>query len=387
MPDWYRIKKIYVGQDQVRPKEPETLTISWEEKADMSFGRTYSDDAAWLTAWDSVFDDFFWYSAVLLNTNWVETAEMTQSWWVFTWAMTSLGNITSWDNVMIKFPVRWIKMSKSWSIVTLSITKKLNEPWYQYYAHCNWTLSNPWTPKDAFYLWAYEWCNASSKLKSWSWQSPWINLYQSNLCAIAKANNVNLGRNIVWFYQRMYVNALYMMKYWNPNSQNVVWMWYVWANKPTTTWWTNSQTDATYGTSSTTQQMRLFWLEDRWGNAPEWLWGMYTDWSKNLYVQLSWYSWAISWWESTWVTLAHTWSYYDLSSIAWDNKWMFAPKATVNNSSYSTYYSDIVYVYASRLAQVGWHSSRWTWWGALNMEIWFTATQWDTTYWTRLMFL
>ena len=154
------ITSVRLWETKVRPAyKPRTFTITRTEKSDMSSWWTYSDDAAWLTAGDGAFDDFFWYSAVLLNTSWVETAEMTQSWWVFTGAMTTLGNITSGDNVMIKFPARWIKMTKSWSVVTLSITDDLTKEseWYQYYAFQTWTLASPWTIKDKFYLGAYKW--------------------------------------------------------------------------------------------------------------------------------------------------------------------------------------------------------------------------------------
>ena len=323
----------------MQPK-PTTFTISRTEQSNMSSWWTYSDDAAWLTAWSGTFDDFFWYSAVLLNTSGVETAEMTQSWWVFTGAMTTLWNITNWDNVMIKFPVRWIKMTKSWSTVTLSITDGLGREaeWYQYYAHCTWTLSSPWAPKDAFYLGSYKWYTSSSRLKSWSWQSPSVSTTQANFCTYAKANGS--WYNIGWFYQRMYIDALYMMKYWNPNSLSVVWKWVIWWSSRVNTWWTNSQTNATYWTTSTTTQIKLFWLEDRWGNVRERIWGAYIDARKQLCTMLSGWTWVASWWEWTWTTLATTssWYYYTLSSIAGDNKAMFATIWTVNNSNYNSYY-------------------------------------------------
>ena len=333
---------------------PKTFTISWTEQSNMSSGWTYSDDAAWLTAWSTDFDEFFWYSAVRLNTSWQETAEITQeqSWWAGKLDITQLWTLTSGDNVMIKFPVRWIKMTKNWSVVTLSITDWLGREseWYQYYAHCTWTLSNPWTPKSAFYLWSYKasWYNP---LRSWSWQPILASEYQSTFCTLAKANGS--WYNIIGFYQRQYINALYIMKYWNPDSQSVIWKWYTrWSGVPTT-WWTNNQTNATYWTSSATQQVKLFWLEDWWWWITEWVWGIYTDWNQQLYTMLSDWSWTLSWWEWTWTTIQHTWSYYNLSSIAGNNKAMFAPIATVNSPSYNTYYSDGVTAYASSLAYAG----------------------------------
>ena len=120
---WYKIKRILVWANQVRPNNPKTFTISWTEWSNMSSGWTYSDDAAWLTAGDTAFDKFFWYSAVRLNTSWEETAEVTQT---TPWQLdlSQLWTLTSGDNVMIKFPRLWIKMSKSGSVVTLSITEQ-----------------------------------------------------------------------------------------------------------------------------------------------------------------------------------------------------------------------------------------------------------------------
>jgi hypothetical protein len=260
---------------------------------------------------------------------------MKQSWWVFTGAMTTLGNITSGDNVMIKFPVRWIKMSKSWSTVTLSITEELNKDGYQYYAHSTGTLSNPWTPKDAFYLGSYKWYNNSNVLKSWSGNYATVNKQQSTFCNMAKSNWT--WYNIYWWYQRMYIAALYMMKYGNPNSQSAVWMWYVWGSDLAVSWWTNSQTNATYGTSSWRVQCKLFWLEDRWGNYPEWVWWVYTD-SWAFMVKLSWWNWYASWWERSGYG---SWNGY-MTAIWGYNEWMFIPQ---NYTSSQSYYCDKVTIY------------------------------------------
>lgn len=384
---WSEVASVWAWDTKVRPTYiPRTFTISWTEQSNMSSWWTYSDDAAWLTAGSGTFDDFFGYSAVLLNTSGVETAEMTQSWWVFTGAMTSLGNITSGDNVMIKFPVRWIKMTKSWSVVTLSITDELNKAWYQYFAHTSsWTITSPWTVKDAFYLGAYKWYTSWSVLKSWSWQSPTTSQRQSVFCTQAKANSNRY--NIIGFYQRQYINALYMMKYWNPNSQSKIWQWYTWWGSKINTWWTNAQTSATYWTSSSTTQCKLFWLEDRWGNVYEWVGGTYTNNSRLLYTTLSWYSWTLGWWTSTWTTI-DWWA--DLASISGNNNAMFAPLWTVDNSSYNTYYWDLAFAWASSLAIAWWYyhwwmsSISWEAW-AFTLEFSYGATSSSWLIWSRLM--
>ena len=384
-------KEVYLWENKVRPStDTRTFTISRTEKSNMSSGWTYSDDAAWLTAWDTAFDEFFWYYGCRLNASGVETAKITQeeSWWAWKLDITQLWTLTSGDNVMIAFPVMWIKMSKSWSTVTLSITKELNKDWYQYYAHSTWTLSNPWTPQDVFYLGAYKWYSDSSVIKSWSGKSPTVSQTQATFITRAKANGS--WYNIIGFYQRMFVNWLYMMKYGNPNSQSVVWNWYVGWSAKVNTGWTNSQTNATYGTTSTTVQAKLFWLEDWWGNIHEWIGWICTDGSKNLWTALSWFVWDIkttSPYENTGTTIQHTGSYYNLSSIVWSNKWLFAPTATVSNSNYDTYYCDYANVYASRLARAGGDWSGGSSGGAFRLDVRQSASDAYANVGARLMYL
>ena len=331
----------------------ETITVSWTEASDPAqFNPVWSDWAADAVAWDPRFDDWFWYSAVLLNTSWTVTSRMNQEWWEFSWVMSTLWNITSWDNVMIEFPVRWIKMTKSWSTITLSMTKKLNETWYQYYA-----FNRNWTIKDNLYLWAYKWSRVNNILKSRSWQAKatsntWNWVWYISLSntttwarACARANNTSISTWSNWWdeitwYARNYVNALYMMKYGNPNSQSVVWQWYIWWSSVVNTWWTDNQTSATYWTSSNTVQCKLFWLEDRWGNCYEWLdWAFYNSSTNlrtattNVLTNTSW-SWAIF---NQYVPIKSvSWNY--LKAASGTNEWMFA--ATDWSWSNSTYYCD-----------------------------------------------
>lgn len=382
MVGWWTPKKKY-----------KTFTMTYmEASSPTGFTPSYSDDASGLVAWSTAFDEFYNYSAVRLNSAGAVTAEVTQS---TPWQLnlSSLWTLTSGDNVMIKFPRLWIKMSKSGSTVTLSITDNpdAEADGFQYYAHSRWTLSNP-IKKDALYLWAFKACNSSNVLKSWSWQSPAVSITQQNCINYARANDGNswsAGYDIIGFYQREFINALYMMKYWNPDCQSVIWRWYTGWSEKVNTGWTVSQTLATYGTTSATQQVKLFWLEDWWGNIHEWIGWMCTDGSKNLWTALSWFVWDIkttSPYENIWTTIQTT-SWNDLSSIVWSNKWLFAPTATVSNSNYDTYYCDYAIVNASRLAVAGgyWHDGSVA--GAFFLSVNLSASEAYTGIGARLMFL
>ena len=374
-------------------KKYKTFTITYmENSSPTGFSPTYSDDASGLTAWSTAFDEFFNYSAVKLSTAWVETAEVTQT---TPWQLnlSSLWTLTSGDNVMIKFPRMWIKMSKSGSTVTLSITDDpdAESDGFQYYAHSRWTFSSP-IAKDAFYLGAFKATNSNNILKSWSSATPVVSITQANSISYARANDNNDGSawyDIIWYYQRQFINALYMMKYGNPDSQSVIWLWYTWGSAKVNTGWTVSQTSATYWTSSSTQQVKLFWLEDRWGNVNEWIWGICTDGSKNLYTALSNFVWDIT----TSGSYANQWTYSPwtsspcMSAIAWTNGAMFYPSATVSNSNYNTYYCDFAVVLASRLAVAGGHWADGSGVGAFHLFVYPSASNTIADIGARLMFL
>lgn len=362
-----------------------TYTIVRQEVADPSqaFLR-YEDDAVWMTQWSADFDTFFWYSWVRLSSAWVET------WTVDLTNMSSETWLDSWDNVMVKFPIRWIKMSKSWSQVSLSITDDPNaeSKWFQYYAHSRWTFSNP-IKKDCLYIWNYEWYAESSVLKSLSWKQVGVNQTMSTCIYYARNNDNNdwsKWYDVLWFYQRMYISALYMMKYGNLDSQTTIWKWIVsWSKQAS--WWSNSISWTTWWDSSWTTAVKLFWLENRRWNVSEFLTWICTDWSKYLYTALSWFVWNVktdSPYESTWAIVSSVSGNYSLSSIVWDNKSLFAPTWTVWNNSY---YSDMASVGASCLCRVWWYFA-----DGNNAWIFdFVVLDWPTSkwtwYWPRLMYL
>ncbi len=374
-----------------------TFTVTFTETSSPSwFSPVYSDDATGLTAGSTDFDEFFNYSAVRLSTAWVETARITQtqSWWNGQLDITQLWDLTTGDNVMIKFPIHWIKMTKSGSTVTLSITDDPDKAsdGYQYYAHSRWTFSSP-VIKDAFYMWVYEWFNSGNVLKSRSGQTPTGNQTQATFISYARANDGNsgdTGYEICGRYQRQYINALYMMKYGNPDSQTEVGRGFVdWNSAATTTWWTNSQLNATYGESTGKYSMKLFGIEDWWWNVNDRVGGTCTDWNKNLYTTLSGFTWDITT-SSPYVsqgTYAPWTTSPCISAIAWTNGAMFYPSATVNNSSYNTYWCDGGYVGASRLAYAGGYRNDGAIAGAFHLDVYLSASNASAISGARLMFL
>ena len=358
-----------------------TFTVTFTESSSpSSFNPVYSDDAAWLTAWSTDFDEFFWYSAVRLDANWVETDEVTQadSGWNGKLDITQLWILTSWDNVMIKFPRLWIKMEKNGSTCTLSITSEEWKAWYQYYAH---TRGND--IKDAFYLWAYKSSTSSNVLKSWSGKAPAASINPTNARSYSQANGTWYDE--IAIYQRMFINALYMMKFGNPNSQANVGKWWVNQNNAANTWNTNSQTNATYWTSDWSTQIKLFWLEDWWWNVYEWVDGIYVDGNNiltctnNTNFNNTW-----TWYTNSWVA---PWSLSgNITWMACTNTWMFLPTAA-SWSNYTQYWCDVWYVASWSLWMFGgtWNNDTST--GAFMMAINQNSSFNANFVWTRLMYL
>ena len=171
----------------------DTITMTYTEGSTSDFVVVYGDDAESWTKGDSRFDDFFGYKPVLLSTAGVETAELDPN--DFTKDINgNTVNITSGDNVMIKFPIRGIKATKNGSDVTISLTKDANAEadGYSYYAFSRGTFDNP-IKKDCFYIGAYEGYFNSDVMKSRSGKEPTCSKTHAQFMAAARANDGNTG--------------------------------------------------------------------------------------------------------------------------------------------------------------------------------------------------
>ena len=70
-----------------------------------------------------------------------------------------------------------------------------------------------------------------------------------------------------------------------------------------------------------------------------------------------------------------------------ENKVLFWPNATVDNSNYDTYYCDDMYVDASCLAYVGGGRSDGSYAGAFHMNLYYGVSDSSNDLWSRIMFL
>lgn len=235
---------------------------------------TYADDAEKMTAKSSDWDDFFGHYPVLLK-NGVEVGKLNRNNFA-QFEDGSAADITSGNagDVMIAFPRRGVKISTSGNILTISMTDDPDNSDFTYYAHTRGT-----TRKEVFYLGAYKGYVASLKLRSLSGKTPTASQTIGTFRTQAHTNGT--GYELSGFYQLIFRQCMYLLKYKNLDSQSALGKGYVEGIAAVNTGATNTM-GMDYGTTSTPTQMKLFGLEDFWGNIWEWIDGIVTDSTRNI---------------------------------------------------------------------------------------------------------
>ena len=183
---------------------------------------------------------------------------------------------------MIAFPRHGLRMSKAGDIVTVSMTDDPDNSSFKYYAH-----SRGSTLKDTLYVGAYLGSTTEetvdgetvTKLRSLSGKNT-IMKNISYLIEYGQANgapngNGGSGYDVRGYHSQLYLQAMYVLKYKNLNSQEVIGKGKSSSNLlPTGT--TNNE-GMNYGTNDTTKSIKLFGVEDLWGNTHEILGNILTD--------------------------------------------------------------------------------------------------------------
>ena len=398
--DWTAIYSNWTWS--VWAKTYKTFTISWTENTNPSTVASnvvYSDDATWLTRWTSKeFDEFFGYYACNLNSSWVESNVSNQTYSgnnvYLSWLQTCVSNQSSAWDVMIAFPKRGIKMTKSWSVITLSITDDPDKEWYQYHAFDKSTSRSSTSLSDKLYIWAFEWYVSSNNLYSYGWQTPstWTSWYSlTNFWTYA--NNRWTRYSMMRRYQREYINCLYMMKYGNPNSQSQIWNGIVSSSK-TNTNSISSQTLATYGTTDNqTTACRLFGIENWWWNVSEWTsWLKTISWSTTMYAS-KWKTTDDYQTSSAWSSFKSLWSSWMTSewrpatAMMGTNDWLFIPTSVYSSQDWSIWYTDWSEVAAGSIAYVGGSYGSGLYAGAFYVNVYCSPSYSYAYYGSRLIYL
>ena len=351
---------------------------------------TYAYDAAEMIPGSKEWDDFFGHYPCLLK-NGQEVGKLKKD----NFSQFEDGrsaDITSGSagDVMIAFPRRGVKISTSGNIVTVSMTDDPDNSDFKYYAHTKKTAR-----KEVFYLGAYKgWKDGSNKIRSLKDKAPTASQTIGIVRTQAQANGSGYEQSA--FFQLTFRQVMYLLKYKNLDSQTTIGQGYVKSNHSAAI---NTGGSEAYGMDSeiikrtnpsymTDQEhhVKLFGLEDFWGNVYEWIDGLVTDSSRNV--------------------LTATGSYND-SGSGYDNNgtagsssnitgFMSKPNGTTelgftikeSNGSETTYFSDYADLYAGYVAYFGGHWSHTTYAGAFHLGVSYAASRTSaSTVASRLMYL
>lgn len=240
---------------------------------------SYADDAANMQAGSAEWDEFFGHYPCLFKDG-AEVGKLNPN--DFSkFADGTNADITSGaaGDVMIAFPRRGVKITTSGTKVTVSMTNGASEDGFSYLAH-----QRGETNKDVFYLGVYKGFVDSGKLRSLSGKTPTVKQYIQTFRTQAQANGAGYEQSA--FYQLLFRQCMYILKYKNLNSQQAVGMGYVWAPDgqliPVQTGATNASGMDWGDKTALTSRVKLFGMEDFWGNVYEFIDGLYINTTWNI---------------------------------------------------------------------------------------------------------
>ena len=179
-------------------------------------------------------------------------------------------------DVMVEIPKMAYYMEKSGNIITCKVLigdvdAKTIDAKYSYLPFSR----NSEGDRDKVYVGAYLGYDLSSKLRSLSGKTPTANQTIGAFRTLAQANGT--GYQQLPFYQLTLLQILYIMKYGSLNGQVALGRGYVDGNAAaTTTGGTNSK-EFCFGETTGNQQMKIFGIEDFWGNLYQWIDGLYCN--------------------------------------------------------------------------------------------------------------
>ena len=341
---------------------------------------TYADDAVGMEAGSADWDSFFGhYPCIVANgaegdkldpNDYTKTAGGSAA------PITTLGN-----DVMVCYPRRGLKLKLSGNILSVSMTTEEGKSGYSYMAH-----SYKGVAKDRFYLAAYKGHVDGNKLYSVSGQVPTTNLTIGNFRSYAQARGTGYEQSA--FYQLTFRQAMYVLKYKGQNAQIAVGRGFVDGNSAIygNTGYTNDK-GMDWGESTGKFPMKLFGLEDFYGNIYEFIDGIYSGSSRELLAADGNYNDTGSGYITvSSATASSNWSGY-LRYPVGTNAGGFAPLVTnTNKGDKNTYFCDYAGVYAARLGAFGGNWANAGYAGVFLLDVSRSATYTNAYCGARLMF-
>lgn len=216
---------------------------------------TYEDDAKMMEKGSAEWDDFFQSKLVLFKDG-KEVRELDDS---------ELNGLSPTDgDVMVHFPRKGLRIKTVGEKVYVSMTNAPNNPDFKYYAH-----SRGDSQRDAFYLGAYLGFEENGKLRSITGKASTGDKTIGAFRTIAQANGA--GYEQLAFYQWTFLQALYVLKYGNLDSQTALGKGNTnGSNYDKATGETNGK-GIDFGTTDDKTKVRFQWVEDFFGTKYQWL--------------------------------------------------------------------------------------------------------------------
>ena len=315
---------------------------------------SYEDDAVGMYHGKQVaeWDKFFGYKPCLFKDGKVVGYLNPNDYGKFADGRTA--DITSGNagDVMVEFPRRGLKISKSGKILTVSMTDDPNNPEFTYYAHTRGSAN-----KDYFYMGAYlAYVDkyGDAKLRSISGQQPTISDYSASLSDFRRyAKNTGSDYINTGFYQFLFLQCMYLLQYkGNLDSQRshgdgfcqngVV------SGQHRNTGGADKR-GMMYGAGDF-EQIKIFGIEDLWGNLDWVVDGYYVDSNYNILTATDNYNDSGSGYKNNGSTVKKNMSGY-IKDITGNAETGFTP-INMDGSS-STYFCDYGMIFNGQGPRVG----------------------------------
>jgi hypothetical protein len=190
-------------------------------------------------------------------------------------------------------------------------------------------------------------------LYSTSGQTPSTNITIGNFRTYAQARGTGYEQSA--FFQLTYRQAMYMLKYLGQNAQIAIGRGFVDGNSAIygATGYTNDK-GMDWGETTGKDHMKLFGLEDFWGNVYEWIDGYFSDSSRNIKTATENFNDTGSNYTARGVAASANVSWNYMNNCVGDTHSGFTPTST--SGSETTYFCDSALLNASCLPRFG---SRW----------------------------
>ena len=179
-------------------------------------------------------------------------------------------------DVMVEIPKMAYYMEKSGDVITCKVLigdvdAKTIDAKYSYLPFSRAAEGD----RDKIYIGAYLGYDLSSKLRSLSGKTPTPNQTIGAFRTLAQANGT--GYQQLPFYQLTLLQILYIMKYGSLNSQTALGRGYVDGNAAAITTGGTNVKGFCFGETTGKLQMKIFGIEDFWGNLRQWIDGLYCN--------------------------------------------------------------------------------------------------------------